>query len=111
MAFQLGLALTIAYLRFNGKGEETSKVGWTDMAIAVTAFLVLMYAALDFSWLLKEQSYRPWQITVIGTVVTIAVMEGIRRKGRLDALFYRRGVPGVCALCRQGSRAIDRQGT
>ncbi|MDN3722716.1 hypothetical protein QW131_34340 [Roseibium salinum] len=80
MAFQLGLALTIAYLRFNGKGEETSKVGWTDMAIAVTAFLVLMYAALDFSWLLKEQSYRPWQITVIGTVVTIAVMEGIRRR-------------------------------
>jgi len=80
MAFQLGLALTIAYLRFDRKGEETSRVGWADGAIALIAFVVLMYAAVDFSWLLKEQAYRPWQITVIGTVVTIAVMEGIRRR-------------------------------
>ncbi|WP_269583943.1 TRAP transporter permease [Roseibium sp. Sym1] len=80
MAFQLGLALTIAYLRFNRKGEETARVGWVDGLIALTAFAVLMYAAADFSWLLKEQAYRPWQITVIGTVVTVAVMEGIRRR-------------------------------
>lgn len=80
MAFQLGLALTIAYLRFNRKGEQTNTVGWIDGFIAITAFAVLMYAAADFSWLLKEQAYRPWQITVIGTVVTLAVMEGIRRR-------------------------------
>ena len=37
MAFQLGLALTIAYLRFNRKGKETSRVGWIDGLIAVTS--------------------------------------------------------------------------
>lgn len=80
MAFQLGLAVTIAYLRFNAGGETKVRVGWVDGIIALAAFSVLMYAAVDFNWLLKEQAYRPWQITVIGTVVTIAVMEGIRRR-------------------------------
>ncbi len=80
MALQLGLALTIAFLRFGLGGERKRRVGWIDGAVAVCAFLVLMYAAADFAWLLKEQFYRPWQITVIGVVVTIGVMEGVRRR-------------------------------
>lgn len=80
LAFQLGLALTICFLRFGWQGAEKPRIGLFDGAIALTCFVVLMYAAWDFSWLLTEQFYRPWQITVIGTVITIAVMEGIRRR-------------------------------
>lgn len=80
LALQLGLALTIALLRFGANGEPKQRVGWTDSAIALASFAALMYAAWDFAWLLKEQFYRPWQITVIGAVVTIAVMEGVRRR-------------------------------
>lgn len=80
MALQLGLALTIAFLRFGATGEEKDSAGWLDGALALAAFGVLAYAAWDFSWLLKEQAYRPWQITMIGAVVTIAVMEGVRRR-------------------------------
>lgn len=80
MALQLGLALTIAYLHYGAKGEVKSHLGWLDALIAITAFVVLMYAAYDFSWLLKEQAYRPWQITLIGVVVTLTVMEGVRRR-------------------------------
>jgi len=80
MAFQLGLALTIAYLQFNARGDVKQAVGLLDGLIVAVAFIVLMYAAWDFSWLLQEQYYRPWQITVIGAVVTIAVMEGVRRR-------------------------------
>lgn len=80
MAAQLGLALTIAYLRFDGRGKVKARVGWIDAALALIAFGVLGYAAWDFSWLLKEQYYRPWQITLIGAVVTIAVMDGVRRR-------------------------------
>lgn len=29
---------------------------------------------------MEEQAYRPWQITWIGAVVTVAVMEGVRRR-------------------------------
>ena len=80
MALQLGLALTICYLRFNSRGVEKQSMGWIDCLIGVAAFMALMYAAWDFSWLLTEQAYRPWQITVIGAVVTLAVMEGVRRR-------------------------------
>jgi len=80
MALQLGLALTIVFLRFNARGDVKERLGWIDGAIALIAFSVLMYAAWDFSWLLAEQAYRPWQIVMIGAVVTITVMEGIRRR-------------------------------
>lgn len=80
MAFQLGLALTIAYLHFGFDGEKKPKVGIIDALMALIVLGVLMYTAWDYSWLLREQAYRPWQITVIGTVVVIAVMEGIRRR-------------------------------
>lgn len=80
LAFQLGLALTIGYLRFGYKGQLKQRVGWVDGILALICFATLMYAAFDFRWLLLEQSYRPFQITIIGTVVTLAVMEGIRRR-------------------------------
>jgi len=80
MAFQLGLALTIAYLRFAPSGGPKERVGWLDGAIALICFAVLGYAAWDFAYLLREQAYRPPEIVVIGLVVTVAVMEGIRRR-------------------------------
>ncbi|SFI14486.1 TRAP transporter permease [Albimonas pacifica] len=80
MAFQLALALAMAFLLYGPKGEAKTRVGWIDGALALAAFAVLIYAAADFKWLLKEQFYRPWQITVIGAVVTVAVMEGVRRR-------------------------------
>ncbi|SMX42388.1 TRAP transporter permease [Actibacterium lipolyticum] len=83
MAFQLGLALTIAYLRYGFDGQQKARIGWLDGVIALTAFVVLMYTAWDFPWLLKEQAYRPWQITLVGAVVTLTVMEGIRRRAGL----------------------------
>lgn len=80
MALQLGLALTICFLRYGAGGKEKDGVGVIDAIIAIAAFGVLLYAAYDFVWLLKEQAYRPWQITMIGAVVVVTVMEGIRRR-------------------------------
>jgi TRAP transporter 4TM/12TM fusion protein len=80
MALQLGLALTICYLRYGWGGQIKARVGIIDGVVALIAFGVLLYASWDFVWLLREQSYRPWQITLVGTVVTISVMEGIRRR-------------------------------
>lgn len=80
MALQLGLALAIAYLHYGVRGKKKRAPGVIDGAIALIVFAVLMYTAWDYSWLLREQNYRPWQITVIGTVIVFAVMEGIRRR-------------------------------
>lgn len=97
MAFQLGLALTIAYLRFGLRGEPKPHVGWLDGAIALVCFIVLAYAAWDFADLLREQAYRPPEIVLIGLVVTVAVMEGIRRRTGWT-LFFIVGVFLVYAL-------------
>lgn len=83
LALQLGLALTICYLRFGLGGQVKAQIGWFDLALALVSFAVLMYAAWDFAWLLREQAYRPWQITLIGVVVCVAVMEGVRRRAGL----------------------------
>lgn len=83
LAFQLGVALTIAFLVFDGRGEKKSVTGWLDLLLAVISFAVLMYAAWDFSELLREQAYRPPEISVIGAVVVVTVMEGIRRRAGL----------------------------
>ncbi len=80
MALQLGLALTICFLRYGWRGTVKPRVGVVDGAIALISLGVLLYAAWDFVWLLREQAYRPWQITLVGAVVTVGVMEGIRRR-------------------------------
>ncbi len=80
MALQLGLALTVVYLRFGLSGKPLARPGPFGTAIAILCLGTLLYAATDFVWLLKEQFYRPWQITLIGTIVVLAVMEGVRRR-------------------------------
>ena len=80
MALQLGLALSIAFLRFGPTGRPVARPNIVDLGIAAICFGVLVYAAVDFVWMLQEQFYRPWQITLVGTVVVVAVMEGIRRR-------------------------------
>jgi TRAP transporter 4TM/12TM fusion protein len=79
MSFQLGLSITIAFILFDKNGTIKSRLNVPDLILATVGFVVLMYAALDFSDLLRNQSYRPPAITVIGTVVVVLVMEGIRR--------------------------------
>ncbi|MBY6200991.1 TRAP transporter fused permease subunit [Maritalea mobilis] len=83
MALQLGLALTIAFLRFGPRGRPVARPNIVDLAIAVACFGALIYAAIDFVWLLQEQFYRPWQITMVGAIVVLGVMEGIRRRAGL----------------------------
>ncbi|SMX37979.1 TRAP transporter permease [Maliponia aquimaris] len=82
LALQLGLALAIVYLRFGIDGKKAA-LGILGIGAAAVCLGTLLYAAADFVWLLKEQFYRPWQITLIGTVVVLAVMEGVRRRAGL----------------------------
>ncbi len=97
MALQLGLALCIAFLLYSPFGKRVGRPNLVDAGIAVLCLGTLLYAAIDFVWLLKEQFYRPWQITLIGTVVVLAVMEGIRRRAGV-MLFSIVGVFLVYAL-------------
>lgn len=80
MAFQLAMALAICFIRFTWRGEARQGARLIDWLLAAVVLAVVMYCAYDYVWLLREQPYRPWQITVIGAVITLAVMEGVRRR-------------------------------
>ncbi|SFR12570.1 TRAP transporter permease [Poseidonocella sedimentorum] len=80
LALQLGLALAITYLHYGWSGRAGVRTGPVGIAIAALCLGTLLYAAYDYVWLLREQFYRPWQITLIGSVVVLAVMEGVRRR-------------------------------
>lgn len=80
MAFELGLALALAFLRSDFRGHDKAGIGLVGGLISLVVLATLFYTAWEFAWLLREQSYRPWQITVVGAVVVLAVMEGVRRR-------------------------------
>lgn len=79
MAFQLGLSLTIAFLLFDSRGNKKIDINIIDFIVAALGFFALMYAAVNFSTLLMNQAYHPIEIVIIGAVVVVLVMEGIRR--------------------------------
>jgi len=77
MSVQLGLALLITFLSL-AQGSSLLRPLWWICCVGI--LLTFGYMTSNFEWLLTEQSYRPIQITVIGTVVVLCVLEGIRRR-------------------------------
>ncbi|WP_045997603.1 TRAP transporter permease [Loktanella sp. S4079] len=80
MALQLGLALSIAFLSYGLRGRPVTRPHFINIVFALICLVTLIYAAIHFVWLLQEQFYRPWQITLVGSVVVVGVMEGVRRR-------------------------------
>lgn len=90
MALQLGLALCIVFLISGFKRAEpdgVSSPGIIDICLAIIGLGVLLYAAAYYAELLSEQAYRPPILTLIGSVVVILVLEGVRRRSGW-ALFF-----------------------
>lgn len=87
MAFQLGLAMAIVFLLSSFTQKEIKGVSYLGMGLAAFALAVLLYAALFYPDLLKEQAYRPPILTLIGGTVVIFVLEGVRRKSGWSLFF------------------------
>lgn len=77
MTVQLGLALMTAYAL---AASERPKTALPFLLLTGVIFVSLSYLAWDFDWLLKEQSYRPVEITIVASVIVVTVLEGIRRR-------------------------------
>lgn len=80
MALQLGLSLCIAFLSYDLRGNIAAKLSIFNFGVALVCLTTLLYASSNFVWLLQEQFYRPWQITLVGSVIVLGVMEGVRRR-------------------------------
>jgi len=79
LALVLGLAVCILFLTVSWKRERGRRVGALDICLALLGLGTLVYTAFAYVGLLNEIAFRPPIITFIGAVVTVLVLEGVRR--------------------------------
>ncbi|NJN40502.1 MAG: TRAP transporter fused permease subunit [Gammaproteobacteria bacterium] len=79
LALVLGLAICILFLTVTWKRERGRPVGVLDFGIALLGLGTLLYTAFVYVALLNEIAFRPPIITFIGVIVTVLVLEGVRR--------------------------------
>jgi len=79
LALVLGLAVCILFLTVTWKRERGRPVGALDMGLALLGLATLVYTAFAYVGMLNEIAFRPPVITFIGTIVTVLVLEGVRR--------------------------------
>ncbi|UCH73519.1 MAG: TRAP transporter fused permease subunit [Rhodospirillales bacterium] len=80
LALQLGLAICIVFLGSRFTRAETDQPGLVNWLIAIVGLVTLLYTAVSYVDLLREQPFRPPALTFIGAVVVLCVLEGIRRR-------------------------------
>ena len=79
LALVLGLAICILFLTVSRTRQRGGTVGALDMSLALLGLVTLVYTAFAYVGLLNEIAFRPPVITFIGAVVTVLVLEGVRR--------------------------------
>ena len=79
LAMMLGLAICMLFLTTRVNGTRDAKPSLIDYLFAFSGLVALTYAAFRYPALLQQISDRPLSITIIGSIVVICVMEGLRR--------------------------------
>ncbi len=79
LALVLGLAVCILFLTVSWTRQRGRPVGALDIGLALLGLGTLLYTAFVYVDLLNEIAFRPPIITFIGAVVTVLVLEGVRR--------------------------------
>lgn len=79
LALVLGLAICILFLTVSWTRQRGRPPGALDIVLALVGLGTLVYTAFAYVALLNEIAYRPPAITFIGAVITVLVMEGVRR--------------------------------
>jgi TRAP transporter 4TM/12TM fusion protein len=75
----LGLAGAIVYLTIRANRSKTSKPPLIDWALALVTLGVTFYVAWYYEWFLLNAAYKPPLMLVLGTIIILLVMEGLRR--------------------------------
>jgi len=80
LALQLGLAICIVFVGSRFTDPQTEKPGVVNWLIAIVGLVTLLYTAVTYVELLREQPFRPPILTFVGGVVVFCVLEGVRRR-------------------------------
>ena len=80
LATVAGLGLCVAYLVLPARrGAPRDRVPWYDVAASFTGLAVMLHVALSYQRLLIDVSQRTPETIVIGVIVTLLFLEGVRR--------------------------------
>ena len=75
----LGLAGAIVFLNYRYDRRKTAKPPALDWALALITLGLMTYIAWDYAWFLDNAAYAPPLMLVLGVIVILLVMEGLRR--------------------------------
>jgi TRAP transporter 4TM/12TM fusion protein len=75
----LGLAGAIVYLTTRVDRRKTNTPPLIDWALALLTLGVTFYVAWYYEWFLLNAAYKPPLMLVLGTILILLVMEGLRR--------------------------------
>lgn len=79
LALILGLSVFIAWVTLRADGSAGGPVPWFDCVGGVVGLVTLVYVAVDYERLSMEYGYRTTETLIIGFIVTITVLESLRR--------------------------------
>ncbi len=83
LALMLGLGIAILFLTIRIDGSKGGTPSLLDYALAAAGFGALLFSSLFYASLLERIADRPIELIVIGGIVVVCVMEGLRRAAGL----------------------------
>jgi TRAP transporter 4TM/12TM fusion protein len=79
LAVMLGLVLGVIFLTTRFSGKRGGVVPWFDAFLAALSIATMFYIAFDYRRFQIEFPYGPLDMVIIGTLVVVLVLEGLRR--------------------------------
>lgn len=79
LAWILGLSIFATFLTTRVGGGQAGETPWLDIMVAATGLIILLYTAANYQSLVERIGDRPLILTIIGGVIVLTVLEGLRR--------------------------------
>jgi TRAP transporter 4TM/12TM fusion protein len=79
LAAVLGLVLPLAFIVFSTRRKRRGAAGWWDVTLALAGALAAGYVAVRYPHLQHRLVYLPWDGLVLGSALTLLVLEAVRR--------------------------------
>jgi TRAP transporter 4TM/12TM fusion protein len=79
LAAMLGLSLALVFVHLPASRGARTKLPWYDALLATIGFAACAYVAVRFPDLVDRVSYRTADILVLGTIMLVLCLEGLRR--------------------------------
>ena len=79
LAIMLGLAIALVFLNVAADRGKRDRLPWYDAIAAAVGLATLSHVANDYPRLMVEVSSRSTETLIIGAVVVVLVLEGLRR--------------------------------